>query len=281
LAAWFGGTAESNPDVAVYTARLKNGTWSSPRETAKGFDDQGHRLPCYNPVLFQPSKGPLMLFYKVGKGPQTWWGMLMTSKDHGITWSEPTRLPAGIFGPIKNKPFELPDHTLLCPSSTEDHGWQVHFELTKDFGKSWTRTQPINDGKQIGAIQPSILRLKDKTLRAVGRTQQGYVFATDSRDQGKTWSPLMLTNVRNPNSGLEAITLRDGRHVMIDNDTPNGRTPLNVFVSSDGSTWNNVLTLESEPGEYSYPSLIQAQDGNIHVVYTWRRQRIKHVMLKV
>jgi len=222
-----------------------------------------------------------MLFYKVGKGPQTWWGMLMTSKDHGITWSEPTRLPAGIFGPIKNKPFELPDHTLLCPSSTEDHGWQVHFELTKDFGKSWTRTQPINDGKQIGAIQPSILRLKDKTLRAVGRTQQGYVFATDSRDQGKTWSPLMLTNVRNPNSGLEAITLRDGRHVMIDNDTPNGRTPLNVFVSSDGSTWNNVLTLESEPGEYSYPSLIQAQDGNIHVVYTWRRQRIKHVMLKV
>ena len=281
LAAWFGGTAESNPDVAIYTSKLKKGHWSVPQETARGFDGGGNRLPCYNPVLFQPSRGPLLLFYKVGRGPQTWWGMSMSSKDDGTAWSKLTKLPDGIYGPIKNRPFELPDHTLLCPSSTEDHGWQVHFEFTKDFGHTWSRTEPINDPKQIGAIQPSILVLKDKSLRAIGRTQQGFVFSTDSMDQGKSWSPMILTGVQNPNSGLDAITLRDGRHIMIDNDTPKGRTPLNVFISNDGTNWKNVLALESEPGEYSYPSLIQAHDGTVHVVYTWRRQRIRHVELRV
>jgi predicted neuraminidase len=281
LVAWFGGTAESNPDVAIYTSKWRGKSWSPPILTAQGFDDNDRRLACYNPVLFQPSNGPLLLFYKVGKGPQTWWGMMMMSNDRGETWSSPTKLPKGIYGPIKNKPFELKDHTLLCPSSTEDHGWQVHFEFTSDFGKSWTRTEAINDPSVIGAIQPSIIVLKDKTLRSVGRTQQGFVFFTDSKDHGRTWSPMALTNAKNPNSGLDAITLRDGRHLMIDNDTLTGRSPLNVFISDDGTTWNNVLTLEKDPGEYTYPSLIQAKDGTVHVVYTWRRQRIKHVVLKV
>ena len=275
------GTAESNPDVAIYTARLKNGKWSPPKETALGFDDQHHRLPCYNPVLFQPSKGPLLLFYKVGKGPQTWWGMMMSSKDHGESWPTPAKLPEGIFGPIKNKPLELPDHTLICPSSTEDHGWQVHFEFTHDFGKTWSRTDPINDGKPIGAIQPAILRLSKSKPRAIGRTQQGFLFTTDSADQGKTRSQLSLTLVQNPNSGADAITLKDGRHLLVKNDSPNKRTPLVVSISTDGSLWKPIATLEYEPGEYSYPSVIQASDGKVHIVYTWRRQRIKHVVLKV
>ena len=281
LAAWFGGTAESNPDVAIYTAHLKNGKWSPPKETALGYDDQHHRLPCYNPVLFQPSSGPLLLFYKVGKGPQTWWGMMMTSKDHGETWSEPTKLPKGIFGPIKNKPFELPDHTLICPSSSEDKGWQVHFEFTKDFGQTWTRTFPSYDGHTVQAIHPSILRLDTNTLRAICRTKGGFLFTTDSTDQGKTWTQLQPTQVPNPNSGADAITLKDGRHLLVNNDSPNKRTPLVVSISTDGTVWTPMVTLESEAGEYSYPSVIQASDGKVHIVYTWRRQRIKHVVLKL
>ncbi|MBS1727590.1 MAG: exo-alpha-sialidase [Armatimonadetes bacterium] len=281
LAAWFGGTAESNPDVGVYVSELQGDNWTVPKEVAVGYAPNGERRPCYNPVLFQPSGGPILLFYKVGTGPQGWWGMLTKSTDDGRTWDKPVRLPDGILGPIKNKPMELPDHTLICPSSTEEGGWRVHFEFTKDFGKTWTKTDPVNDGKSIGAIQPSLLKLPGGKLRAVGRTQQGRVFSIDSNDKGKTWGPMSLTDVPNPNSGCDAITLKDGRHLMVYNNTPSGRTPLCVAISSDAKTWTPVLTLESDPGEYSYPSLIQTKDGLVHIVYTWQRKRIKHAVVAV
>lgn len=281
MAAWFGGTAESSPDVGIYISELIRDQWTPPVEVAVGYAPNGERRPCYNPILFQPRRGPLLLFYKVGTGPQTWWGMMKTSQDNGRSWSEPARLPDGIYGPIKNKPYELPDGTLVCPSSTEDHGWQVHFEFTKDFGKTWIRTKPVNDGQAIGAIQPSILRMDEKNLRAIGRTQQGYLFSIDSSDAGKTWGPMTLTDVPNPNSGADAITLKNGMHLLVYNNTKSGRTPLTVAISHDAKTWTPVLILENEPGEYSYPSLIQAKDGKVHIVYTWQRRRIKHAVVTV
>ncbi len=276
VAAWFGGTAESNPDVKIYFSERGKDGWSSPRMVA-----DGDGLACYNPVLFQAKSGSLLLFYKVGRGPQTWWGMESHSEDEGKTWSKPARLPDGILGPIKNKPFELWDGALLCPSSSEDHGWQVHFEVTRDLGRTWMKTNPINDGKAIGAIQPSILQLGPHHLRAIGRTQQGSLFSVDSNDDGQTWGAMKLTDLPNPNSGTDAITLRDGRHVLVYNPTKQGRTPLVVAISNDAEHWTQIATLEDEPGEYSYPSLIQSKDGHVHIVYTWRRQRIRHVELVI
>lgn len=281
VAAWFGGTAESNPDVKIYFSELDGQTWSPPREVAKGLSPEGEPRACYNPVLFQPKHGPLLLFYKAGTGPQTWWGLLTESRDDGKTWLASMRLPDGILGPIKNKPYELPDGTLLCPSSAEDHGWQVHFESTKDNGKSWTKTEPLNDGKTIGAIQPSILHLSGTHLRAVGRTRQGELFTIDSPDNGRIWGPMSLTDVPNPNSGTDAITLHDGRHLLVYNDSKTQRTPLCVAISTDATHWKKVLTLEDIPGEFSYPSLVQARDGLVHIVYTWNRRRICHAILRI
>src|SRR5438477_481095 len=92
VAAWFGGTRERNPDVGIWLSRIADGRWIAPVEVANGVESPTNRYPCWNPVLFQPKTGPLMLFYKVGPSPSAWWGMLMTSDDLGKTWSKARRL---------------------------------------------------------------------------------------------------------------------------------------------------------------------------------------------
>lgn len=287
VAAWFGGTAEKNPDVGIWVARLENGKWTPGVEVANGVQGDGARHPTWNPVLFQPRGGELMLFYKVGPTPQTWWGELRTSKDGGRTWGAAQRLPQGILGPIKNKPVQLADGTILSPTSDETDEkpskWRVYFERSADGGKTWTKTEFLNDGLTIGAIQPSILfhdRMGGSKLQALGRTRQGKVFTISSEDAGKTWSPMTLLDaVPNPSSGTDAVTLQDGRHLLIYNPVPKGRTPLVIAVSRDGREWKQVLTLENEPGEYSYPAIIQTSDGRVHATYTWKRQRIRHAVI--
>ena len=279
VSAWFGGTGEGHPDVGIWMSRWDQGRWTAPLQVAKGTGTDGSAEPCWNPVLFQPKISPLLLFYKVGPSPRKWWGMLMHSDDGGLTWSEPRRLPDGILGPIKDKPIELADGEILCPSSTEHKGWQIHFERTGDLGQTWSATDPVNDGKEVGAIQPSILSHKDGRLQAVCRTRQAKIFETWSTDHGKTWSKLSATSLPNPNSGIDAVTLKDGQQLVVYNHTTRGRSPLNVAVSLDGEKWQAALVLENDPGEYSYPAVIQANDGLVHITYTWRRLRVRHVML--
>jgi predicted neuraminidase len=287
VAAWFGGTRERNPDVGIWVSNRTATGWTTPVEVATGVQPDGKRLPCWNPALFQVPKGELILFYKVGPSPSTWWGLLKRSKDGGKTWSEAERLPEGIVGPIKNKPVLLPSGVLLCPTSSEDHNWRVHFERTSDWGKTWQRTEAINDGVEDGAIQPSILFHPGGQLQALCRSQKsGFIAETWSKDGGKTWSPLQKTTLPNPNSGTDAVTLNDGRQVLVYNPVPptpgkfgGPRTPLDVAISSDGKSWKTLAVLEKEPGEYSYPAVIQTADGLVHVTYTWKRQRIKHIVI--
>ena len=286
VAAWFGGTRERSPDVGIWLSRREKNGWTPSVEVANGVQHDGTRHPTWNPVLFQPRGGPLMLFYKVGPSPETWWGMLRTSSDGGRTWSEARRLPDGILGPIKNKPVQLADGTIVAGSSTESESepsrWQVHFEGSTDGGKTWTATAPLNDGTTIAAIQPSVLVLgrSGGKLLAVGRTRQGKVFSTSSDDGGKTWSALsLIDDLPNPNAGIDAVTLADGRQLIVYNPVPRGRTPLAVAISRDGRAWTKVLTLEDQPGEYSYPAVIQTSDGRVHVTYTWKRERVKHVVI--
>jgi predicted neuraminidase len=283
VSAWFGGTQEGAADVGIWLSRRVNGAWTAPSEAATGVQPGGGRYPCWNPVLFYGRDGTLMLFYKVGPSPQGWWGMLRTSRDDGRTWSDGRRLPDGILGPIKNKPVQLTNGTIVAPSSTESASrpstWRVHFERSTDAGVTWTvvAVPASTDGVEIDAIQPSLLVHPGGKLQALGRTRSGRVFETWSADDGATWTPIALTALPNPNSGIDAVTLRDGRHLIVYNHTPQGRSPLNVSVSRDGKAWDAALVLESEPGEYSYPAVIQTEDGHVHVTYTWKRQRIKHV----
>jgi predicted neuraminidase len=285
LAAWFGGSREGASDVGIWMSRRAGSGWAPPREVATCQQSDGARVACWNPVLVRSADGTLLLFYKAGPRVAAWWGMVRTSRDGGTTWSAARRLPDGILGPIKNKPILLTNGDLLAGSSTESFDnppeWRIHFERSSDLGQTWSTAAPPASPKAapIEAIQPSILRHSTDSLQAIGRTRSGRIFETWSADDGKTWSPLALTELPNPNSGIDAVTLRDGRQLLVYNRTTTGRSPLNVALSPDGKTWSDALVLEREPGEYSYPAVIQTADGLVHVTYTWQRTRIKHVVL--
>jgi len=296
VAAWFAGTHEKNPDVGIRVARYDGTDWSDSIEVANGIQNEDLRYPCWNPVLFQPAEGPLMLFYKVGPSPSQWWGMVMTSNDGGKSWSEPRKLGQDsklgkknphLAGPVKNKPIQMSDGSILCPSSTEHDGWRVHFERTTDLGKTWEVIGPINDASRFDAIQPSILTYRDNRLQILCRTRQGVIASSWSDDGGETWSDLESSGLPNPNSGTDAVTLQDGRQLLVYNHTtrgkgfPSGREMLNVAIAEDGQTWTPILTLEKKDGaEFSYPAVIQTSDGSVHITYTYLRRSVKHVVLK-
>jgi predicted neuraminidase len=292
VAAWFGGKRERAPDVGIWLARHDGNRWSAPERVATGRMRDGTPCPCWNPVLFQPRGGPLMLFFKAGAREPEWWGEVQTSTNGGQTWSAPRRLPDGILGPIKNKPVQLADGPIISPSSTEAFRqepnskrvdfWQAHLELSTDGGQAWTKVGPLADPGKANVIQPTVLVHDDGRVQILCRSLVGRIQEAWSSDQGRTWSAIAPTELPNPDSGIDAVKLKDGRFLLVYNHSDKhgpDRQVLNVAVSSDGRRWDAALVLENEAGEFSYPAVIQAADGLVHVTYTWHRQRIKHVII--
>ncbi len=305
MAAWFGGTQEGKPDVAIWSARRGKEGWAKPVELVR---EPG--VPCYNPVLFYTHDGRLWLYYKFGPSPATWSAGRMVSSDNGQTWSSPEHLPAGLLGPIRAKPLVLQDGTIVSGSSIESYrAWAVWIERSADNGTTWAKIGPIvppadldrqgygdgnssdatdvpgsNDWKFTqGVIQPSVVQLSGGNLRLYARftAKTARVTIADSDDFGKTWTQARPIDVPNPNSGIDAVSLKDGRIVLIYNNTTTGRTPLNLAVSSDGEHFRMFRTLEDAPGEYSYPALVQAANGDLLMTYTYKRNTIKYVRMPV
>ena len=309
LASWFAGTKEGALDVAIYGSRNHAGSWSAPVELARV-----DKVACWNPVLFHTKDGRLWLYYKYGTHPSTWHGARKVSTDEGLTWSAEERLPDGILGPIKDKPLILSDGTIVSGSSVENGKWTAWVERSTDNGATWTKFGPITlpdaadipdagaiaAGKQfdsptpdetvrtklyppakevIGIIQPSVISLGEHHLRFYARvhSKANRIAIADSFDDGRTWTQARLLALPNPNSGIDAVRLRDGRIILIFNNSYNTRTPLNLAVSKDGEHFKIFRTLEDAPGQYSYPAIIQANNGDLFMTYSWRRQTIKFV----
>jgi alpha-L-fucosidase len=267
--------------VCIYTSIWGKGKWGTPILVADGIINDTLRYPCWNPVLFKRDNGDIILYYKVGVSPREWWGMYKISGDQGKTWSAGVKIPDQLLGPIKDKPVRLTDGTILCPSSIETkQNWIIHVERTDQNLSHWEKINIDNNG--FNPIQPTILFHKNGSLQLLCRSKEKKIVESWSTDQGRSWSPVQPTALVNNNSGIDAVTLKNGMQLLICNPIEKGRNKLSLLASEDGKQWNEVIVLEDQPkGEFSYPAIIQGADGTIHLTYTFNRQKIKYVHLKL
>jgi len=288
MAAWFGGPHEGHKEVSIWMSKLDGNAWDKPMKMTEGIQNDTLRYPCWNPVLFKEQTGKVYLYYKVGPTTRAWWGEYIASDDNGSTWGKQTKMPEGILGPAKNKPVQLKDGTILSPTSNQIGAkWRTWIERSKDHGRSWELI-PVDTSTRFDVIQPSILTYKDGQMQVLCRSKQDYIIQGWSVDGGSTWGEMTKTTLYNPNSGTDALTLKSGLQLLVYNPTEqgkkwyNGREKLSVAVSKDGINWKDILVLEDgkEKEDYSYPAVIQGEDGKVHIAYTYNRKSIKYVVLE-
>jgi predicted neuraminidase len=172
-------------------------------------------------------------------------------------------------------------HPLLLPGRIivpmyDENTWQSRMLISDDDGRSWRLTEPIVS--PAGNIHPCLVELSDGWLLAYLRTggAGGFIWRTESSDGGDTWSPPTPTTLPNPNSGIDLLRLHSGHLLLAFNNSQTRRTPLCVALAGEDERWDWVQTLEDGPGEFSYPAMIQTDDGRIHMVYTYQRQHIHY-----
>ncbi len=282
LAAWFGGTREGDKDVCIYaSAKEDEERWGIPVKVADGIVNDTLQYPCWNPVLYKRDNGDIILYYKIGPNPREWWGMYKISIDDGKSWSEPIKIPDNMLGPIKNKPVRLSDGTMMYPTSIETmEMWNIYVETSDQDLKNWRKI--AIDNNNFNAIQPTILLHKNNRIQMLCRSKEKKILETWSKDMGETWTSVTATSLPNNNSGIDAVTCSNGLHLLVYNPITKGRNKLSLAGSYDGKIWEDLMILENQTeGEFSYPAIIQSRDGTIHITYTYNRNTIKYVHLKI
>jgi predicted neuraminidase len=282
LSVFFGGSRESASDVEVRLCRKEPGKdWEAPISIA---DSLGS---IENPVIFEERSGKVFVFYKITHVKNYRMGRMKISTDGGKTWGPERKLGERIMGPEKNKPVQLDDGTILTPNA-DRNGWvdggSLFVERSTDGGVTWENIRGADNGSISRAIQPTMFVHTDGRLQMMARGM-GKIPMTFSDDNGETWSPLENSVLPGNWSGIDGVTLRDGRHFLVYNHVPSGgkkghRRFLNAAVSKDGKAWEAALVLGvCEGGQFSYPAVIQSRDGLVHIVHTWHRETINHIVV--
>jgi predicted neuraminidase len=277
LCAWYAGSEEGARDVKIYAARLAKGSraWSEPEVIADTADrSEG------NPMLFVDDKGKVWLYFVTIHG--LGWSMAKmkyaVSEDGGRTFG-PVKLFRDNYGWMtRNHILRLESGTLLMPLYHESLRYSFFMRST-DGGETWQKAGRIKS--RPGNLQPAIVELDEGTVLALMRTwgNNGKTWRAMSKDEGLTWSEAVEINIKNPRSATDMVRLSNGHLVIAFNNSTDRRTPLTVALSEDeGKTWPYLRDLETDEGRFSYPSLIQASDGMIHITYTYRRITIKHAV---
>lgn len=290
LIAAMGGKKEGAHDSCIWLVRhtKATGTWSIQEMLFQPSDhDDSETSWCSNPVLYQlpeSAGGDMLLFYKIS--PDSRYGhsigYLARSSDGGHTWKDDWSLSdmANVCGPCKNPPVMIGGRLISPAAGPQPDGtdWLEHYEISDDNGYTWKRINVLKTS--LKGLQPTLIVHEDGTLQSLMRTTWGRVATSFSYDRGETWSSNTALPLKNNNTGICAITMKDGRFALVydDNDTfyegkTNGpRLPLKLALSDDGLEWKDIMTIEPDLGgnqEYSYPTMIQASDGSLLIVYTY------------
>ncbi len=275
MAAWFGGKDEGAKDVQIWASTFDGKVWNEPKVIGT---EPGQ--PCWNPVLFKSTKGPLHFWYKAGPKPDNWTGFVRTSTDGGKTWTKVEMMHAGFWGPIRAKPIQLASGVILAGTSVESfRNWTPYVDRSTDEGKTWKRSNGFPVPEKFHQIQPALFETKDGRVVALVRSSNPrFICRAESKDGGETFSAAEETVLPNPSAGIDCVRTAEGDVFLIYNPTALFRTPISLARSTDdGKTWKRVADLETEPGEYSYPAIIQSAAGTLEITYTWKRTHIKHV----
>lgn len=276
MAAWYSGMREGAVDVAIMAARYEHGGWSTPWVL--------HNTPLLsdgNPTLYTLLDGSVVLFFVTiqSGGWSTARAYTRRSTDGGRTWTEPERFGDRDGLMFRCRPLRLSSGRLILPAYDEVT-WEGLPFISDDDGCTWRETERMAAPE--GCIQPALVELDDGSSFAYLRTggREGWIWQTRSRDQGESWLACEPTALPNPNAGIDLIRLTDGRLLLAYNPTHQGRDRLAIALSADeGTTWDS-RDVESQPGqEFSYPVLLQDRCGQCHLLYTYRRTHIKHVIL--
>ena len=174
----------------------------------------------------------------------------------------------------KNKPLQLGDKIIL-PFYSDGLEMSI-MAITEDFGKTWSFSNPLVG---VANIQASMALKSDGTITAFMRDNgppPNRHYVSESKDGGFTWSDVIKSDVVNPGSGSDIVTLVNGNWVLAYNDEEDGRYSLAVSLSEDeGKTWKYTRHIEldlnknrDKRDKFSYPSIIQGKDGMIHVIYS-------------
>jgi predicted neuraminidase len=287
--AYYGGLGEYEGDTAVYGMRLAKGSdkWTEPKIIA----DTPNRSDG-NAAVWQAPDGVVWLFYVTNYGP-TWSSARVkykVSKDRGHTWSDSDILAWEPGSMARSRPIALLDGDYLLPlyhETGEDRERTApdtcsYFLRYSQKDKTWTPTNRIYS--EIGNLQASPVQVDEKYLVAYLRrggdfepNPEGFLYRSESRDGGRTWSPGKRTQFRNPNSAADFIKLKNGHLLLVFNDNNQGdRNPLTVAISADNdkSYPHRRNIVDTPDDEQAYPSAIQTPDGKIHVVYTSQRRSV-------
>lgn len=257
-------------NVGIWMTRYENNQWSAPALIVETPDSV-----CWTPVLCQRND-ELLLFYRVGAYPRTAVSMLKRSLDGGRTWSEPELLPAGIVGPLTSPIFDAQGN-MYCGSSVEAGAFSDTYKATACWVEVlssdgiWYKYGPLEiPGKRFGAIEPSLFWGEDGSLKLLCRDrankvgEEGWIWSSVSSDLGKTWAPLVKTNLPNPDSGICTLDLGKGEILLFYNNSHTNRYPLSIALSKDyGTSWTPLYDVG--PGEF--PSAIIDSVGIVHLIY--------------
>lgn len=277
LCAWYAGEYEKAKNVEIYASKLgaEAHNWEPEFTLANtpGFSEG-------NPILFTEPTGRIWHLYvtMLGEGWLNCQVKVMFSED-GISWSQPELFIEETGWMTGCKPIMGSKGDILIPLYLEKG---VCYVLKIGAKGERTMSQPVKT--QFGVIQPSLAYLSDGRLMMMMRTYEKEVknrtlWQSFSSDVGLTWSGPERARLPNPDSRIDILRLHNGNLALAFNDTPSARSPLTLALSDDdGKTWSSRLDIETNPNEYSYPALIQSSDGLLHLVYTWKRTHICHVV---